>query len=112
MLAPVSRFIRVRARFVDGKTGEPLAGAGRSVRLCDLDLLRDDLLGEGAFIAPGVVEVVFSLGAAASPDSPREDRPDLYLVLYEGLREVYRTPVAFDVEMPVRELFTLSLIHI
>jgi hypothetical protein len=102
----VSRFIRVRGTFVWDRTGEPLQSHQHSVRLYDLDMLRDDLLGDGGFIEHGVVEVLISLGTEDSWDSPGERMPDLYMVLYEGAREIYRTPVTFNVAMPLKELFT------
>ena len=101
-----NRFIRVRARFVSAVTGLPLTGGQYSVRLFDLDPVTDDYLGESTVYGAGLVEVLFSLADASSWDSPGELMPDLYMVLYEGTRQIYRTPVKFNVEIPLGELLT------
>jgi hypothetical protein len=100
------RFVRARARFVEAVTGNPLPQGKHRVELRDLDPIRDDHLGHGHFVGNGVVEVLFSLSDASSWDSPGELMPDLYMVLYEGHREIYRTPVKLNVFIPLKELFT------
>lgn len=100
------RFVRARARFVDAATRKPLAGPNLRAELRDFDLLQDDFLGHGHFVGLGMVEVLFSLSDAASADSPGEEHPDLYLVLWDGPREIFRTPVKFNVVIPRQELLT------
>jgi Zn-finger nucleic acid-binding protein len=99
-LYPLYQVGSIRARFVRKKDQSPISGvSGRySVKLFDRDLLRDDRLGEPRLDADGRVQFTFDLHDAVSSDSPLERRPDLYLVLYEAGKEIFRTPVFANAE--------------
>jgi Mlc titration factor MtfA (ptsG expression regulator)/Zn-finger nucleic acid-binding protein len=94
-LFPLYRIGTVTAQFVRKAGGEPLSGAGGrySVKLFDKDVFVDDKLGEPRLDAEGRVRCTFDLYDVASADSPQEQKPDLYLVVYEGEKEIFRTPV-------------------
>jgi hypothetical protein len=85
---------RVTARFVRKSNGQPLSGitGQHRVKLFDKDVFKDDTLGEPRLGADGRVTCTFDLQHAVSADSPMETKPDVYLVVYEGEREIFRTP--------------------
>jgi hypothetical protein len=99
-LFPLYGIGTITARFVRKADGAPLSGTtGRySVKVYDKDLVRDDRVGEPRLDADGRVRCTFDLYDIVSSDSPLERKPDLYLVLYEGEREVFRTPVFWDLD--------------
>jgi Zn-finger nucleic acid-binding protein len=105
-LFPLYRIGKVTARFVRKAGGAPLSGVSGqyTVKLFDKDPLKDDELCEPRLGADGRVECVFDLYDAASADSPLERKPDLYMAVYEGDREVFRTPTFSDLDFrPPRE---------
>jgi hypothetical protein len=89
----MTQLIKVIARFVNKKTGEPLTGENYKVRLYDNDVVSDDFLGEGKLGGEGVVEFLADLGRASSPDSPAEKKPDLYFEVYSEHGVVYQSKV-------------------
>jgi Zn-finger nucleic acid-binding protein len=97
---PLYRLGRVTARFLRKADGQPLAGTSSRyvVRLFDKDPVTDDLIAEPRLDAEGRVSCTFDLYDVATADSPLERKPDLYLVVYEGDREIYRTPVIPDLD--------------
>jgi hypothetical protein len=60
-------------------------------------------LGEPRLGADGRVACTFDLQHAISADSPMETKPDLYFVLYEGDREIFRTPTFSDLDFTRRD---------
>jgi hypothetical protein len=96
---------RVTARFVRKADGNPLSGVtGRYVvKLFDKDIFKDDKLGEPRLGADGRVTCTFDLQHAISADSPMETKPDVYLVVYEGEREIFRTPTFSGLDFERRD---------
>jgi len=89
----MTQIVKVIAKFVSKKTGEPLTGDEYTVRLYDNDLVSDDFLGEGKPDNEGVVEILSHLGKALSGDSPAEKKPDLYFEVYSGHGVIYKGEV-------------------
>jgi hypothetical protein len=84
-------------RFVN-TNGVPLEGPDWSVEARDADPLADDDLGTSTLDEYGEGRVILAVADMASLDSPGERKPDLYFVLKHRGREVYRSPVQFDVD--------------
>jgi hypothetical protein len=84
-------------RFVDAN-GDPLAGPAWSVEALDADPLADDDLGTATLDENGEGRIILTVADIASLDSPGERKPDLYFVLRQHGREVYQSPVQFDVD--------------
>lgn len=102
----MGQLIRVIARFVDSATQQPLSGEQYLVKLFDKDVADDDLLAEGRPDEDGRVDLLVDLGDASSWDSPGEDRPDLYFVLYQGDKERHRTAVLENVDFLSKDMVT------
>jgi hypothetical protein len=104
-LFPLCGIGTIQARFVRKANGEPISGASGqySVKLYDKDPLRDDELGTPRLDADGRVHCTFDLYDIVSADSPLERKPDLYLVLYERDKEVFRTPVFWNLDFEKRD---------
>jgi Zn-finger nucleic acid-binding protein len=98
----------IKAQFVRKADGKPISGASGQycVKLYDKDLFRDDELGTPRLDADGRVQCTFDLYDIVSADSPLERRPDLYLVLYERDKEVFRTPVFWNLDFEKRDAAT------
>jgi hypothetical protein len=94
--------IRIRIRLLEFGTSEPLSGPDYRLQLYDNDTFSDDLLGEGIPNEEGVVEIPFAEGKVASLDSPFETMPDLYFRLSQHGTEIYRSPIAENVNIPDR----------
>ena len=84
-------------RFTDAG-GEPLAGPDWSVEALDADPLADDDLGTSTLDENGEGRVILAVADIASIDSPGERKPDLFFILKRHGREIYRTPVHYDVD--------------
>lgn len=104
---------RVTARFVRKADGQPVSGVtGRYVvKVYDRDVFKDDQMGEPRLDADGRVRCTFDLRDAMSRDSPAETKPDIYLVLYEGDREVFRTPVFSDLDFTRKDEAGAAVTH-
>ena len=83
------------------RDGRQTDASGLTAQLWDGDPISDDLLATavvtGAY-PDFAAEFVFDLNKAASPDSPLELQPDLYILIEDaGGREVFRSKVYKDV---------------
>lgn len=101
---PMAEYIfKFTARFVDAGTGKPLSGAGFSVRFLDRDALKDDVLGEGALAPDGRAEVLTTSSAFRSRLmgllAMAEKKPDVYCEVREGGKTIYRTRVAWNLDV-------------
>jgi Mlc titration factor MtfA (ptsG expression regulator)/Zn-finger nucleic acid-binding protein len=107
-LFPLYGIGTIKAQFVRKADGKPISGASGqySVKLYDKDPLRDDELGAPRLDAEGRVQCTFDLYDIVSADSPLERKPDLYLVLYERDKEVFRTPVFWNLDFEKRDVAT------
>ena len=74
---------------------------GVTVRLYDEDPLSDDFLGESTPDEEGVVRFSFSEKEFRSIDTPGEKEGDFYFVVFINGTEMYRSPVAVDLD-PIR----------
>ena len=83
-------------RFTDTQ-GIALSGGHWTVEAWDADPLKDDHLGRSTLDEHGEGRIIIAVADVISIDSPGERNPDLYFVLKHHGREVYRTPVQFDV---------------
>lgn len=102
----MSGLYRFVVRFVEKGTGRPVTGRAYRARFFDRDLIRDNRLGDSPLDAEGVAGVVVSSAAFKGLDSPGETRPDLYCVLEKDGREVFRTPVRWDIDVSARDPVT------
>ncbi len=92
-------FLRnVYAQFLQQSTGEPLHGNKFSVRLFDQDPVTDDFLGETKPDAEGKVHFKIDPSLYRSEDNPLEKDPDFYLIVLQEGMEIFRTPVAVDID--------------
>jgi hypothetical protein len=89
----MTQIVKVIAKFVSNKTGEPLTGEKYKIRLYDNDVISDDFLGEGKPNNEGVVEILTDPGKATSADSPAEKKPDLYFEVYGEHGVIYQSKV-------------------
>lgn len=69
------------------------------IKLYDKDLLSDDFLGEGTTNSAGEVKITFDPNDAASWDSPDEEEPDLYFVVFRDGEKVYKSKTMQDVDL-------------
>jgi hypothetical protein len=100
------QLIRVWARFVRQSDGQPLTGSQYTARLYDQDLFFDDKMGEARLGADGRAEFTCELADAAGLADLLETKPDLYVVLYENGREVFRSSPVKDVDFLQRDPVT------
>jgi Zn-finger nucleic acid-binding protein len=112
-LYPLYRIGKVKARFIRKADRQPLSGVtGRYVvKLFDRDIIKDDMLGEPRLDANGQVQCTFDLYDAAGTDSPLERKPDIYLVVYEDNREIFRTSVFRDLDFQKRDDTGAAVTH-
>lgn len=87
--------IKLIAAFVDGQTGKPLTGEGLTVRFCDRDMVKDDVLGE-SLLSGGEASVITTELAFKGLLGIGERTPDLYCEVRDHGKAVYRTPVAWN----------------
>lgn len=97
------QMVRILARFVRHADNNPLTGDQYTAKLWDKDFFVDDHLGTRKLDAKGGVEFTFDVADAGSADSPMEMYPDLYLVLLEDGKEVFRSKVFGDVDFLSRD---------
>lgn len=97
--------IKLIARFVHADTGAPLSDPHLRVRFYDRDALRDDLLGESSLSPQGVAEVIstsgnFQSGLMGLPARLlSEKKPDVFCEVREKDVPIYRSKVAWNVEV-------------
>ena len=94
----MAMLIKVIARFVDQATKKPLFGDDYTAKLYDHDVVNDDFIGESRLDKDGRAEILASLNAAASMDSPLEAYPDLYFALHGKNGMVFESRVFKDVD--------------
>ena len=75
--------LRVLAQLVDKDTHKPLGEEGCLATLYDMDIVDDDILATCHPDIQGKVEFTFSLADMKSFDSPGEEKPDLYIVVFK-----------------------------
>lgn len=97
------QMIRIWATFVRKSDGEPLRGDRYSVQLYDKDLLFDEKMGEARLDERGRAEFSCELADASSLDDLLETKPDLYVVLFEYGKEIFRSPVKKNVDFLKRD---------
>ncbi len=96
---------RLTARFVDAGTGEPLSAPNLKARFLDRDALKDDLLGESPIGADGRAGIVTTsssfhsglMGMLAAKLG--EKKPDVYCEVVEGEEAIYRSRVAWNLDL-------------
>ncbi len=89
--------INVHAQFLHKHTGEAIHGKSYSVRLYDKDLITDDFLGETHPDVNGKIHLVVNPDDYKKNDSPIESKPDFYLVIIKEGKEIFKTPVAKNI---------------
>src|SRR4051812_2051703 len=89
--------VKVSAKIIDKKTGNPFDSKGLRFKLFDKDLLMDDFLGESTVNENGEVSVTFDIKEISSFDSPFETKPDLYFILYNYGQIIHKSKVLDNV---------------
>ena len=69
------------------------------VRLYDRDFLTDDFLAEEKLNEDGIVHFTINPNSYRSIDSFREKRPDFYFTIINEGAEIFRTPVADNIDL-------------
>ena len=87
--------IHITARFIIADR----EGSSFQVKLYDNDLLEDDFLAEQHLKADGVVHFTVNPTEYRTADSPREKKPDFYMVLLKNGTEIFRTPTATNIDL-------------
>ena len=87
-------------------SGQPLCGAQYSVALRDQDRYFDDRLGESALNNEGVAEFLISAADILSFDSIGEKTPDLYFIVNENGKEIFRSEVFQQVDFEAKDPVT------
>lgn len=91
--------INVYAMFLHKHSGKALYGNDYTVRLFDKDPISDDFLGETKPDAEGKTQFKVDPSLYRSEDSLFEKRPDFYLVVLKNGSEIFRTPVALNINL-------------
>ena len=94
----MSKMIRVIAQFSHKSDGTPITGQEYVAKLYDKDILLDDEMGESYPDSKGRIDILCPLALASSFDSPGEQKPDLYFVLLENGKEIFRSHVFKNVD--------------
>lgn len=95
------------ARFVHHEDGKPFSGERFTVRFFDRDAIKDDLLGESSLSSSGEASILTTTGSfGVGGPLAAERRPDLYCVVCEDGKPIFRTPVSWNV--PVQEPHKVS----
>jgi hypothetical protein len=94
--APV---MHIKASFMIKGSGRLLNGTEYSARLYDKDLIKDDFIEVSSLSAEGEVAFTLHTKNIAGWDSPGETKPDLYIVLEKYGEEIFRTPVAVNLDI-------------
>jgi len=92
----MASIIKLTARFVHAGSDKPLAGEGFTVRFCDKDVVKDDVLGEATLSPDGRAEVLTTTGSFSGGATFGERKPDLYCLVCEHGKPIFRSPVAWD----------------
>ena len=69
------------------------------VRLYDRDFLTDDFLAEEKLNEDGIVHFTINPTSYRTADSFREKRPDFYFTIINEGEEIFRTPVADNIDL-------------
>jgi len=100
-----SGIFKVIASF-ETSNGRPLTGAKYSVALRDKDRFFDDKLGETALDSEGVAEFIVSAVDILSFDSLGETTPDLYFIVKESGKDIFRSEVFDEVDFEAKDPVT------
>jgi hypothetical protein len=99
-----SGLFKVNVKFLDSD-GNPLTGDEYTVRLFDEDRYFDDKLGKSKLDNAGNAEFLITVADIMSIDSLDERTPDLYFIVEQDGKEIYRSEtipkVNFEVVDPV-----------
>ncbi|WP_186754999.1 hypothetical protein [Echinicola salinicaeni] len=95
----MEEIVRIHVKLLSKETGKPLSGKAYRVKFYDKDAFKDDLLGESDLTAQGMAILSISKKDYTSLDSPFEEHPDIYFVLYKEGKEIYKSPVAESVHL-------------
>ncbi len=102
---PAPQLIKLIARFVRADTGNPLTGDTYRVRFYDLDLLKDDALGEARLSTEGVAEIICDASQYQTGllgrlfERLREKKPDIFVEVrrHDGVA-IYRSPIQWNLD--------------
>ena len=86
--------------------GEPLTGPQYSISLRDKDRFFDDKLGESGLDADGVAEFIIYAVDILSFDSAGEKTPDLYFIVREDGKEIFRSEVFDEIDFEAADPVT------
>lgn len=100
--------INVHAQFLFKHSGEVVYGNGYTVRLFDKDTISDDFLGETTPDKDGKVHFKINPSHFRTEDSLLENKPDFYLVVLKNGIEIFRTPVALNIDLKEDGNFNFS----
>ncbi|MBC8111792.1 MAG: hypothetical protein H7Y04_12090 [Verrucomicrobia bacterium] len=92
--------LTVTAKFMHKETGNPVRGVSFLAKLYDKDIFEDDFLGECEPDENGQVSFTFNPEIFADLDSLMEKEPDLYCVLFEDSKLIFRTKLIPDLAIP------------
>ena len=91
--------INVHAQFLFKHSSDAVYGSDYTVRLFDKDPISDDFLGESTPDKEGKVHFKINPSLYRSEDSPLENKPDFYLIVLKNSNEIFRTPVALNIDL-------------
>ncbi len=80
-------------------SSDAVYGSDYTVRLFDKDPISDDFLGETTPDKEGKVHFKINPSLYRSEDSPLENKPDFYLIVLKNSNEIFRTPVALNIDL-------------
>ncbi len=101
-------FIHTKIKILEKGTGLPLSGAAFSVKLFDKDPISDDLLGEASPDNAGDVEIKVDLDMIKSADTPFEEFPDLYFIVYKDGIHYFKSPLLDDIDTEKEAKFSFT----
>jgi hypothetical protein len=100
-----SGIFKVIGKFTD-TNGNPLTGDAYEVALLDEDKFFDDKLGTSALSADGEAEFLITAADILSIDSISETTPDLYFVVRQEGKEIFRSEVFSEVDFEAADPVT------
>ena len=100
-----AEIFRVIASF-QGSNGNPLTGADYAITLMDEDRFFDGKLDESALDAEGQANFMIVTADILSLDSMGERTPDLYFIVKQDGKEIFRTGVIPNVDFDVKDPVT------
>lgn len=100
--------IHVSARFIHNHNSAPVFGSQYTARLYDKDIINDDFLGESRPDGEGNVAFTIDPKQYRSEDSMLETKPDFYIVLMDEGRQIFKTPVANNIDLHTMADFNLQ----